>query len=81
MKWKATPKKPFIIGDRKEVIKFAWVPVRISNMWIWMEKYICIYEYKQKFNITGSLSEKKWIRVFNAYLDYDHKKIKIDKNI
>jgi len=32
-------------GDTKEVIKFAWLPVRTSTHWVWLEKYKLTYSW------------------------------------
>lgn len=49
MKWKAnkTEKKPEPkLGDRKEKIWYALIPRKCGTKWIWLEKYIAIYEWQ-----------------------------------
>lgn len=56
------------IGDKKEEIKFAIFPTKIDkeNM-VWLERYICVYEYKNtkyKFYINN---KDYWIDVKVKY--------------
>lgn len=35
------------IGDKKEIVKFAFIPKKIdSHNVVWLEKYIEVYEYR-----------------------------------
>lgn len=44
MKWTAKQKPKE--GDTKSKVKFAILPVKVEDKWIWLEKYIANYEYK-----------------------------------
>jgi hypothetical protein len=33
------------LWDRKTIIQFAWLPTKIENTIIWLEKYECTYGY------------------------------------
>lgn len=50
MKWNVKPKKPIPIeGDTKEKIRFAFFPTKVEDKWLWLEKYVSIYQYKKYF--------------------------------
>jgi len=65
------------IGDRKEIIKFAWFPIRIKNKIIWLRNYKEIYEYKLTYilNLYDHIdcapifvkpkSKKRWVFIKN----------------
>jgi hypothetical protein len=42
MRWQA---KNYQRGDRRRRIRFALIPVKIHNTWIWLEKYYSIQSY------------------------------------
>lgn len=48
MRWNVKPKP--VIGDKRTITKFAWFPVRIGSVMVWMETYtckqMCVREYK-----------------------------------
>jgi len=48
MKWNVKPKKPIPIkGDTEERMRFAFLPIRVEDKLIWLEKYISIYQYQK----------------------------------
>ena len=52
MRWNIIPKKEkeFNIGDKKEIVKFAFFPKKIDkNNKIWLERYVLEYEYKSTY--------------------------------
>lgn len=67
MNWNIKPQPK--LGDKKEKTKFALFPVKVENKWIWLEKYISIYEYKswlytyEEVVSSGILYEKYITRV------------------
>jgi len=46
MRWKSKIKTKPVLGDKKEKVWFALFPVKVEDKWIWLEKYIVVYEYK-----------------------------------
>jgi len=38
------------LGDYKFVNKFAWLPKKFKNHWIWLHKYQEVYEYQNTFS-------------------------------
>lgn len=55
---KEKPKK----GDTRTRTKFAWFPIRIKNVRVWLEKYQIneIYEAKYLFHMTY---EEGWVEL------------------
>ncbi len=50
MKWnaKVKPEKPEpVLGDKKERVWFAVLPVKVESKWLWLEKYIVLLEFKE----------------------------------
>lgn len=46
MRWKCKHKIYPVVGELKQKLKFAWLPVCCdSNTWIWLEDYVTTYEY------------------------------------
>lgn len=45
MKWKSKPRPQ--LGDRKEKEWFAIFPRRVQGLWVWLEKYIAVYERQE----------------------------------
>lgn len=43
MRWLA-PSAPSI-GARRHLIRFAWLPVRLGDLWIWLERYTVTERY------------------------------------
>lgn len=37
------------IGTRKEVIRFAFIPMIVESRFVWLRWYISIHEYKLEF--------------------------------
>lgn len=65
MKWncKTEPK----LGDKKEKIEFAFFPTKVEDKWIWLEKYIAIYVYKEYYYptdviVSQSMFSEKYYR-------------------
>ncbi len=75
MEWKVKIKKSKPkIGDVKEKIKFAFLPIKVNDNIVWLEKYIQGYEYKEiiitrdvpvssgliedAFTVTGLINER-----------------------
>jgi len=46
MKWNSKTKSKPTLGDKKQKVWFALFPVKVEDKWVWLEKYIVIYEYK-----------------------------------
>lgn len=47
MKWRLKPSPK--IGDRKVVVRFAWLPVELfgyPKFKVWLQRYIEVYEYR-----------------------------------
>ena len=36
------------IEDVRLMRRFAWLPTRIDNLWIWMERYTAVEQYKTR---------------------------------
>ena len=64
------------IGDIKEKVKFAFLPVKVDNNIIWLKRYIRVYKYivifspddiKEKYSFyrTGLGIIKGWVSVKN----------------
>ena len=57
------------VGDKKEVKKFAWYPIKLNkDIKIWLEKYIEIYEYKEckiknNYNTLYYINIKLWVLI------------------
>jgi len=68
MKWNSKNKPKPILGDTKQKVKFALFPVKVGNQWLWLEKYIGIYEYKTFYYSeevvvsSGLLTEKYYTK-------------------
>jgi|LakMenE01Jun11ns_1017448.scaffolds.fasta_scaffold9958515_12 hypothetical protein len=43
MRLKVKPEPNFF--DKKTIIEFAWIPIRVENNIIWLEKYERTYRY------------------------------------
>jgi len=43
MRLKVKPEPNFF--DKKTIIEFSWIPIRVENNIIWLEKYECTYRY------------------------------------
>jgi len=43
MRLKIKPEPNFF--DKKTIIEFSWIPIRVENNIIWLEKYECTYRY------------------------------------
>lgn len=43
MRWKATPDPQTF--ERRDVVKFALVPTKIDDEWIWLESYAETFEF------------------------------------
>ncbi len=48
------------MGDRQVKVKFAFLPKRIDNMWVWLESYFQHYTYVTIFNRRGG-STQRWL--------------------
>lgn len=62
MRWNVKTKKPKL-GDRKEVIRFAFFPVRIGKKRVWFEEYIKIYKFKKVLSFVNNYpaEKKEWV--------------------
>lgn len=65
-------KKPEV-GETKIVTRFAWLPVRMDDKTIWLEKYDTIYIFQElsafvsddkvlKYRLWTSVSKRLWIK-------------------
>ena len=45
------------IGDKKSEIKFAFIPKRIQDHIVWLEKYECVYIYNPSYTSLKSYSK------------------------
>lgn len=62
MRWKVA-KEPKT-GDTRIKICFAWVPLRIKDQYIWLEKYKCKQEYGWRHVIIpGGTPFYDWITI------------------
>lgn len=66
MKWTSKPKPQE--GDKKEKVKFALFPTKVEDKWLWLEKYIAIYEYK-KYYYTHDVVVSEGIFTEKYYTD------------
>jgi hypothetical protein len=50
MRWKKkvsrAPPEPKV-GDKKTELFFAWLPMEIGDMFVWLERYAIVYELRQ----------------------------------
>lgn len=50
MKWNASPTTPEPkLGDKKQKIRFAVFPTLVEDKWLWWEKYIQTYEFREYY--------------------------------
>ena len=65
MKWKIKTKKAKDakvlisrkgpnIGDTKQIVKFAILPTRVKDYYVWLEKYITFYRFEKTFKIVAA---------------------------
>ena len=47
MRWNSKAKPEPCLGDRRERTAFAVFPTRVEDKWIWLEKFIKVFEYKE----------------------------------
>lgn len=70
MKWKIKENKEHESGDRRNVTKFAWLPVKakIKNDWgtyrVWLEFYTEVQEYMY-FPDNWSSDKDRWVPIEN----------------
>lgn len=65
-------------GDYKIVKRFAWLPIKIENKLIWLERYKEIYQYKIRKRVICALQ----IYIYHeaVYGDWDLVTKKLIKN-
>lgn len=58
------------LGDKKQIVKWAWLPVIVESKLLWMRGYVQHYEYKNIFHIrefvamleTPNLNFLGWVK-------------------
>lgn len=64
MRWTAKKKLKLQEGDIWREIRFAFIPVRVEDKWVWLEKYVAVYEYTLYcYGIAGEW-RGKWVRIY-----------------
>jgi len=46
-----------VIGERKTVERFAFLPVVADNRWVWLRRYYDLVEYQNKVHTVNKTSE------------------------
>jgi hypothetical protein len=65
MKFTKTPTPN--LGDKKEVVRFAFLPTKINDdTTVWLEKYIEIYEFKKVYKAYPLA-----VGMYGVWLAYD----------
>lgn len=65
MRWKAAIKPSYKVGSIHSVIRFAWIPKRISDQIIWLSRYETVYAFTMQ-QIKAEVSPTE-IREFDIY--------------
>lgn len=69
MKFRANIEPKYEVGTIKTVIRFAWWPVRIDNIKVWLQRYEDVYVWHQQ-DIDGKMGNEimefhlfNWLKV------------------
>ena len=70
------------LGDKKEKIKFALFPTKVEGVWVWLEKYIAIYEYQTySYKKDVVVSSGIFIESYYTDVDFDNDWCRIDRKL
>lgn len=69
MKFKTSIEPTYEVGTTKSEIKFAWMPHRIKDILVWLERYEVLYVYVRKDypaiidGNAGQFTTNEWVKV------------------
>lgn len=60
MRWLINPDNPTVLGKKKLIEKFAFIPTKCSGgYWVWLEKYLVVKKYVVRY-VDWAVAEYKW---------------------